>query len=452
MRSLRRLAPRSVSAEIHPLIIAIVVAAGCGGSPHEAPITAPIAITPDAGGHLKDPDLDRAPTPKLLAIDWPNVKLATDADALALWQQIAPTGEDWQQRLDEIPSASPIQHALAVALLRAGSFTCVAPVHACHAPLEIAETRPAATLTDPCLRRELALWAIDQLEPDDAPQLRDVVKQLAALPPPESQLVADAIRLASADPALTFELIAIAWKAGQHELVDGMMSALDEPHLIEAATKLHVDGAFEALTASTQRNVFLGALTDEQLDWKTRAQAMAELAGDDDKLAPDLVKALIAATRSPSCETAAAAAHVLDRHGERAYVPVKPVTSAPDKLTRGLCVTTAYEQQARSDERTPFTSFVPARGLELVTVTYDPYSDVDTDGDGDPHTNRTNELVDRSRVELPDLPDFLGSLRHCATKGLGTACSSEDHDFKLVWKNGLLARLEIVEKPPCQKP
>ena len=57
-----------------------------------------------------------------------------------------------------------------------------------------------------------------------------------------------------------------------------------------------------------------------------------------------------------------------------------------------------------------------------------------------------------SKVELPDLPDFLGALRHCATKGLGTGCSSEDHDFKLVWKNGLLARLEIVEKPPCQKP
>ena len=32
-------------------------------------------------------------------------------------------------------------------------------------------------------------WAIDQLEPDDASQLRDVLKQLAALPPPEAQLV-----------------------------------------------------------------------------------------------------------------------------------------------------------------------------------------------------------------------------------------------------------------------
>jgi len=90
---------------------------------------------------------------------------------------------------------------------------------------------------------------------------------------------------------------------------------------------------------------------------------------------------------------------------------------------------------------------VPARGLELVTVTYDPYSDVDTDGDGDPHTNRTTELVERARVELPDLPDFLGALRHCA-KG---TCSSDDHDFKLVWKNGELARLEVIEKPPCQK-
>jgi len=420
----------------------------CGGSARESPIAAPVVVTPDAGGHLNDPDLNHVAPAKLLAIDWNSVKVSSDAEALALWNQIAPTGDDWQQRLDEIPQPSPIQLALAVALLRGGNFACVAPAQACHAPLEVAATKPDATFTDPCLRRELALWSIDQLDAEDAPQLRDALKQIAALPPPESQLVADAIRLASADPALTFDLIAIAWKAGQHDLVNGMMSSLDEAHQVEAATKLHVDGAFEALTATTQRPVFLGALADEQLDWKTRAQAMAELAGDDDKLAPDLQKALITATKSPSCETAAAAAHVLDRHGEHAYVPFKPVATQADKLTHGLCVTTAYEQEARSDERSPFTSYLPARGLELVTVTYDPYSDVDTDGDGDPHTNRVTDLVARASAELPDLPDFLGALRHCA-KG---TCSSDDHDFKLVWKNGLLTRLEILEKPPCQKP
>jgi len=450
VRSLRRLAPRSVAAEFSPLLCAIGIACG-GATPHEPP-AAPVAAAVDAGGHLNDPDLNHAPPAKLLAIDWPSVKLASDADALALWKQIAPTGDDWRQRLDEIPTPSPIQHALAVALLRGGNFTCVAPPQACHAPLEIAETKPDATFTDPCLRRELALWSIDQLDPEDAPQLRDALKQLAGLPPPESQLVADAIRLASADPALTFELIATAWKAGQRDLVDGMMSSLDEPHLIEAATKLHVDGAFEALTAATQRTVFLGAIADEQLDWKTRAQAMAELAGDDDKLAPDLLKALVAATRSASCETAAAAAHELDRHGEHAYVPFKPVATQPEKLTHGLCVTTAYEQQAHADERSPFTSYLPARGLELVTVTYDPYSDVDTDGDGDPHTTRVNDLVARASAELPDLPDFLGALRHCTKGAGGETCSSEDHDFKLVWNHGLLTRLEIREKPPCQKP
>ncbi|HET9990396.1 MAG TPA: hypothetical protein VFQ65_17815, partial [Kofleriaceae bacterium] len=340
------------------------------------------------------------------------------------------------------------QHALALELLREGNFACVAAPHPCHAPIELAELRPDATLADPCLRRRLALWSLDQLDKDDAAPLRDVLKQLAALAPPESELVVDAIELGASDQTLAYELIAIAWQAGQRDLVNHLMSSLDEAHLIDAATKLHVDGAFEVLTASTQRAVFLGALADEKLDWKTRAQAMAELVGDDDKLAPDLDKALIAATKSPSCETAAAAAHVLDRHRDHAYVPFKPLTTQPDKLIHGLCVTAAYEQQARSDERPPFPTYVPARGLELVTVTYDPYSDVDTDGDGDPHTNRTTELVERAHVELPDLPDFLGALRHCV-KG---TCSSDDHDFKLVWKNGELTRLEVIEKPPCQKP
>ena len=425
--------------------IAIFLVA-CGGATHESPVVVgkPSAI-PDAGGHLNDPDLNRPPAKKRLAIDWDSVKLASDADALALWKQIAPTGEDWQQRLDEVPDA--LQHALALALLHEGNFACAGPASACGAvPPVMTEPRADATLADPCLRRELALWSFDQLERTDAPALKDVLRKLVALPPPESQLVADALHLAAGDEDLVFELLAIAWKAGQRELVNGAMGDLAEPHLLEAV-KLHIDGAYDVLTAKTQRAVFLAAIADEQLQAKTRVAAMSELLSDDDKLAPDLEKALIAATKSASCTTAAAADGLLVHHGKPAFAPTRPKATQPAALIHALCVAAAYEATQRADEPSPLLTFLPAK-LERVTVTYDPYNDVDRDGDGDPHLERSTELVERASVTLPDLPDLLPALEHCAK----SPCQSEEHAFGFTFKQGLLSRLEVREKPPCQKP
>ncbi len=437
------------------LVVALVAAlvAACGSAPRDAPVMsaarAPVPV--DAHGHLDDPDLARQRPRKLLAIDWANVPLATEADARALWAQIAPTGDDWEQRLDEIPTPSPVQKALALALLHEGNFACTpAPLPACSHALPVLEpAAPSATLADPCLRRQLALWSLDQLDASDVPQVRDALRAIAALPPPESQLVAAALQLAGADPALRFELLATAWHAGQRELVNGAMNGLDEAQLIEAATKLHIDGALDGLAAGTQRAVFLHAIADEELLPATRAQAMIELVADDDTLAPDLRAALVAVTKSPSCEVAAAAAHVLERHGDAAFVPKRPRSTRPAAILRGLCVLAAFEAEQRADEPSPFASYLPARGLELVRVVFDPFNEVDADGDGDPHTERTTDLVPRAEATLPDLPDLVPAMQHCVK----TTCTSDDHELRFrLTPRGEVARLEIIDRPPCQKP
>jgi hypothetical protein len=400
--------------------------------------------------HLNDPDLNHAPAAKLLSIDWANVKLANDGDALALWKQIAPTGDDWQRRLDEVPST--LVKPLALALLREGNYACPTdPPRACNHQLVLAATNPDAGLTDPCVRRELAMWSIDQLDRDDLPAVKDALKKLVALPPPESQLVADALQLAEpGDQDLRLELLGIAWKAGQRELVNGQFGGFDEAHLLTAATKLHIDGAFDGLVAESQRAVFLQAVGDDQLQAATRAHVMAELLGDQDILDPDLKTALIAvATKSRDCDAAAAAAHELVGHDVAAYAPTRPRSGTTDAIVHGLCVLAAYEGHLRADQTSPFSSFLPARGLELVRVTYDPYSDVDTDGDGDPHTEHVSELVPRANAMVPEAGELELALQHC-TKQL--TCSSDDHDFKLTLKNGLLVRLEIVDRVPCQAP
>jgi len=107
------------------------------------------------------------------------------------------------------------------------------------------------------------------------------------------------------------------------------------------------------------------------------------------------------------------------------------------------------EGHLRADQTSPFASFLPARGLELVRVTYDAYSDVDTDGDGDPHTVHVNDLIPRANATLPEAGELELALQHC-TKQL--VCSSDEHDFKLTLKNGLLTRLEIIDRVPCQAP
>ena len=427
-----------------------IVLVACGGGTHDtAVVTAKPSAMPDAAvHHLDDPDLNHH-TRTVLTIDWSTVKLATESDALALWTTIAPTGEDWRERVDEVPST--FTKPLALALLHQGNVQCPTEApHACTKQPALTVFNPDATLADPCLRRELAMWSFDQLDRADLPALRDALKQLVALPPPESQLVADALQFAeSGDQDLRLELLGIAWKAGQRELVNGQFGGFDEAHLLQAATVLHIDGAFDGLSAQNQRAVFLKALGDEQLLSVTRAHLMSELLGDQDVMAPDLKAALIAvATKATDCQAAAAAAAELVAHDAPQFAPGRPRSAKPEAFVHGLCVIAAYESHLRADQTSPFSSLLPARGLELTRVTYDAYSDVDTDGDGDVHTEHIHDLVPRANASVPEAGDLQLALQHC-TK---LTCSSEDHDFKLTVANGVLTKLEIVDRPPCQTP
>lgn len=119
-------------------------------------------------------------------------------------------------------------------------------------------------------------------------------------------------------------------------------------------------------------------------------------------------------------------------------------------MMRSLCVLASFESLQAADEPSYLLGYVPPRGLDVVKVTYDPYNDVDTDGDGDPHTERTATLVPRDEVVLPELEDLVRAMRSCN----GTTCTSEEREFRFSFKPGaggelMLSRLEVVERPPC---
>jgi hypothetical protein len=112
---------------------------------------------------------------------------------------------------------------------------------------------------------------------------------------------------------------------------------------------------------------------------------------------------------------------------------------------RTMCVLASYEQLQGTDEPSYLIGYVPAKGLELVTVTYDEYSETDDDGDGDPHTQHTTTVVPRTEVVLPEIEDLVRAMAHCT----GTVCRSDEREFRFTFKGDQLRRLEVVERPPC---
>jgi hypothetical protein len=429
---------------------------GCQHAPHEATLSpaAPRALRAASPPAKPDPDLHRPPPVRLLAIDWPQVVLTDDADASALWERIAPTGADWDDKLREVPAA--VAHPLALALLRAGNFTCTTPppaAAACAKPIyDVPPPAETAGLADPCLRRLLALWAIDQLDEDDVPAIKAALLAIAAIPPPESQLVEAALRAIPRDDQDTrLALLASAARAGQHELVDASVGGLDELHLIDAVRRDHIAGALDVLSAEGERTTYLAAISDEALAPHARITAITELAtlpSLEPTLDPDLQAALRAAVKAKDCQVAASAARVLDQHGDHRFVPRRPHTTSVAQLMRAMCMLVSYEALQLSDETSLLASYLPARGLERITITYDAQPDDDPDHDGDPHTTHSAELIPRSEAVLPEVEDLVRAMRHCT----GTICVSDEHEVRFVWSRGgepLLSRIELAERPPC---
>jgi len=435
-------------------VLAMIWLTGCGGSrPRPAVHAAPPETSPVISATIAappDPDLHRPPPRRILDIDWEKISLTNDGEATALWHRIAPTGADWEDKLEEIPAA--LARPLAIAVLHGGNFTCARPpAGACAKPIyDVDPPADAAGFDDPCLRRLLALWSLGQLEDDDLPAVKDALLGIAAIPTPESQLVAAAIHtIPETSQDARLEILAIAWRAGQHELVDAAAGALDEAHLTTAVQKHHIAGALDILSADAHRAVYIAAVTDEALAARARTMAIGDLVALDDKLPPDLKAALASAARSKDCAVAAAAARALDQHGDHRFVPRHPATTNIGQLMRAMCVLASYEALQHNDEASLLSTYVPKRGLERITITYDPVADDDPDGDGDPHTTHTADLIARGEVVLPELEDLVRAMPHCT----GTICVSEDHEFHFVWKpfggELLLSRIELADRPPC---
>lgn len=118
-------------------------------------------------------------------------------------------------------------------------------------------------------------------------------------------------------------------------------------------------------------------------------------------------------------------------------------------MLRALCVLASYEPLRRPDEPSLLATYVPPKGLERVLIEYDGLSDVDADGDGDPHTRRSIDLIPRDELALPEVEDLARAMKRCT----GAVCKSVDREFRFTFRpiggELWLSRLEVIERPPC---
>ncbi len=79
-------------------------------------------------------------------------------------------GENWMDRVETIPRDPPaVRRAMASYHLRSGRFWCPTVQRTSGCATRSTFLPPAATagLDDPCLRRDVALWALDQIPEED---------------------------------------------------------------------------------------------------------------------------------------------------------------------------------------------------------------------------------------------------------------------------------------------
>ena len=294
-----------------------------------------------------EPGWDRAPAAGIedVALQPPK----TEAEALALWQQLAPSGENYEDRLAAIPDDEAVRRPMAVALLRQGNFECEAVVQyeGCgQESVELGPIEPTAGLDQPCLRRRLALWALDAITEEDARTLTEALVGLVELPEPEDELREQAFAVA-VDDEQRLALLAAAVGEGLDELAEIEAAKLTTiPARIEALRDLHINAAAQGLDPEAHRDVLLAALVDDELTSETRRTIMSQLAGDP---APAVSQALVAVVDDGDCSLAMEAAELLASRGDASHLPVRPASTDAGEHLRALCMLAHASDTARQE-------------------------------------------------------------------------------------------------------
>jgi hypothetical protein len=400
----------------------------CGGKPSNTLPTgaasgAEVAAQGSASG---------APVAKPAEILWQGRVLSTAADALAAWTAIAPTGADWSVKLSDIPNTDEIREPLAKALLNGGNFECpaIALPDACgvNYPGSFVQVAATADFNDPCLRRQLALWSIDQLDDIDAPEVEAGLLAIAALPKPETELIDAALSLLPSSQAgdrLALAMIALIPDFQQRGLLEPPLS---DAAAVTALAELHFPYAAAQLDPRIYKSAFIKAVLDPDISPDYRLKIAQDLVNTDDgklRLDKDIVAAITAAGRS-DCRMLGVLQQARRGRPSRSKNPLDQFTSLCQALQSGGAM----------------QSLIDKNGLQLVIQP-------------EPGAAVTTELIPtRSFVSIDNDEDpFISALvtnKNCRQVGSSTVCVANgtriQFDFKNQAGSYILQRVQLAQR------
>jgi hypothetical protein len=299
------------------------------------------------------------------AADVPVADLAAptgSAQALALWEKLAPTGADYHEKLASIPADPKVRAPMALALLAGEDFQCekVVSYEACGMDqTEWADFDPKSKFADPCLRRRLALWALPELAGADAEKVEEVLLAMIAMEVPETELQLAALAaLTRAPEPVRLRGYKAAMAAELEEKID--VAGLSEKGLIEAATVLGIDQAALALDRSAHLEHLARLLNQTAMSNETRSTLLSRL---EEIVDPIVAGAIGELADDDDCSLAMEAALSLERRGDPSRLPRRERTRDEDDARRALCLAMHDDDSTR--QRNLLAEFVGKGGVAV---------------------------------------------------------------------------------------
>jgi hypothetical protein len=303
----------------------------------------------------------------------------TDEEAMAIWRKLAPTGADYAEKLASIPSDPAVTRPLARVLLDGGAFACDKKIEYDECGNEYSEWEPldpGSTFDDACLRRRLAVWAIEDagLTEEDAVEYTERLVDLVLLPRPEDELPQAVMTLVSdmKDP-IRVRMIGAAANGERVDLAEASLAGLSDASLIALYRRHHLDAAVKELAADidAHRALLLEAMADDALEVATRSDLVDAF---DTRDGADIKGALARVAEDDDCALAMSAAVELAERGDSSYLPVKPDNTDAQAHARALCMLLHDPNGARAEA--VWESFLPPVGGPTVTEDVDdPYAE-----------------------------------------------------------------------------
>lgn len=389
-----------------------------------------------------------------------------DAEARALWVELKPTGKTFEEVLASIPEVPQLRRALARALLAGGNFECKAIEDEGHCGDEDWKWGPlpdGAGLDDGCLRRELAVWALDKggLTAGELEALWPGLEKVFAFATPYKKETQHTRTSDDADALCSAVLTASAVSEKLHAqaiaaavsndcsatAARGEVSSLSLARRVELA-EAGVEEAFAGLDAKAHRARFLSAIKDSRSEARGLGGGApaSKDSGGKAEFRIGLMERLAALGRNGELEAAlraiadepkeddrvaALAGVTLAALGDASRLPKRPAGDDVAAFERALRRLQHDPDVARRDER--LRAFLPKKGkLKIHLVELREY-----DGNTPPEerNERSEETTreDYDSVDLSTLADFFSP--------------PSDMTVSLVWKTlGGKLYLVAIEK------